>query len=64
VLTVSDLDHFAENGGMIGLVTTDDNRIRFDINQTAVERAGLKASSQLLQLARIVDETRRNRGDR
>jgi hypothetical protein len=59
VLTVSDLDRFAENGGMIGLITTEDNRIRFDINNAAVERAGLKASSQLLQLARIVDAPQR-----
>lgn len=61
VLTVSDLDRFAESGGMIGLVTTGDNRIRFDINVAAVERVGLKASSQLLQLARIVDESRGRR---
>jgi uncharacterized protein DUF4154 len=58
VLTVSDLDQFAEKGGMIGLVTTDEKRIRFDINKAVLERAGLKASSQLLQLARIVDDSR------
>ncbi|HEX7830133.1 MAG TPA: YfiR family protein [Thermoanaerobaculia bacterium] len=61
VLTVSDVDQFAEKGGMIGLVTTDDNRIRFDINKAVLERAGLKASSQLLQLARIVDDPRTRR---
>jgi len=59
VLTVSDVDDFAEQGGMIGLVTTEDNHIRFDINKVAVERAGLRASSQLLQLARIVVEVHR-----
>jgi hypothetical protein len=58
VLTVGDLDHFAEQGGMVGLVTTADNHIRFDINNAAIERAGLRASSQLLQLARIVVEAR------
>lgn len=57
VLTVSDLDRFAEQGGMIGLVTTEDNHIHFDINKAALDRAGLRASSQLLQLARIVDES-------
>lgn len=59
VLTVSDIDQFAEKGGMIGLVTTDNNRIRFDINKAVLDRAGLKASSQLLQLARVVDPRKR-----
>jgi hypothetical protein len=62
VLTVSDVDQFAEQGGMIGLVTTEDNHIHFDINKAAIERAGLRASSQLLQLARIVEEPRPDRG--
>lgn len=56
ILTVGDMDRFAEQGGMIGLVTSADQRVRFDINTAALERAGLKAPSQLLQLARIVDE--------
>jgi hypothetical protein len=57
VLTVSDVDQFAEQGGMIGLVITEDNHIRFNINKGAIERPGLRASSQLLHLARIVGET-------
>ena len=64
VLTVGDMDQFAEQGGMIGLVTTEDNHIRFDINKGAIERAGLRASSQLLHLARIVDEAREEGGHR
>lgn len=55
VLTVSDLDRFAERGGMVQL-ETEQNRVRFAINVAAVERAGLKPSSQLLKLARIVPE--------
>lgn len=55
VLTISDMDQFAELGGMIQLITIEDNRIRFDINKGAVDRAGLKAASQLLRLARIVE---------
>jgi hypothetical protein len=62
VLTVSDVDQFAEQGGMIGLVTTGDNHIRFNINKTAIERPGLRASSQLLHLARIVDDTQTGKG--
>ena len=57
VLTVGDMDHFAERGGMINL-TTEDNRIRFEINMEAIERSGLKAGSQLLRLARLVTEPR------
>jgi hypothetical protein len=54
VLTVGDMDRFAELGGMINLTTTEDNRIRFDINKGAIDRAGLKVASSLLGLARIV----------
>jgi hypothetical protein len=63
VLTVGEMDQFAEQGGMIALIT-EDNRIRFKINPAAVERAGLKVPSQLLKLARIVEETRADRGRR
>ncbi len=62
VLTVGDMDQFAELGGMINLVTTEDNHIRFDINKGAIDRAGLKASSQLLGLARAVVESRSGGG--
>lgn len=53
VLTVSDAGQFADQGGMIQLVK-DQNRVRFAINVAATEQAGLKPSSQLLKLARIV----------
>ncbi|MBL8467472.1 YfiR family protein [Methyloversatilis discipulorum] len=51
VLTVSDADGFVDGGGMIGIVRNGD-RLQFDINQSALQRAKLKASSQLLKLAR------------
>jgi hypothetical protein len=57
VLTIGDMDRFAKLGGLINL-TTDENRIRFEINKGAIERAGLRVASQLLGLARIVDEER------
>lgn len=53
ILTVSDIDGFAENGGMIELFTTDDNRIRFKINIGMAEQNGLKISSELLKHAVI-----------
>jgi hypothetical protein len=55
VLTVGEADRFADGGGMINL-TTRDERIRFEVNPAAVARAGLKASSQLLRLATIIEE--------
>lgn len=54
ILTVSDIDDFAQGGGMIGLVEAD-QRIRFAINLNAARQANLKLSSQLLKLATIVD---------
>lgn len=54
ILTVGELDGFAERGGMINMVTRE-NRLRLEINLGAVERAGLRLSSQLLKLAKLVD---------
>lgn len=57
VLTVSDCAAFAEKGGMIRLKLVN-NKVRFDINIDAAQRAGLNISSKLLSLATIVrDET-------
>jgi ribosome-associated protein YbcJ (S4-like RNA binding protein) len=53
VLTVSDMDGFAQAGGMIGLFVAD-NKVRFEINPEAATRANLRISAQLLKLARIV----------
>ena len=60
VLTVSDMDQFAESGGMINLIT-EANHVRFAINLEAVERVGLKPGSQLLRLARPVTESKAGR---
>lgn len=53
VLTVSDIEEFASDGGMIGLVLVN-NRIIFEINHEVVKKTHLKMSSKLLKLARIV----------
>lgn len=53
VLTMSDLDGFAEAGGAVGVFVVED-RLKFDANLTALQRANLKASSQALKLARTV----------
>jgi hypothetical protein len=56
ILTVSDIERFAQLGGMIGL-TMFDKRIRFDINLKAAEHAGLKLNPQLLRLATVVESS-------
>jgi hypothetical protein len=52
-LTVSDIDGFARRGGMINFITVE-NKVQFEINAEAAERAKLQISSHLLRLARIV----------
>ena len=53
VLTVGESDDFTSDGGVVRLYT-DQGRLRFEINMTGVERAGLKVSAKMLGLARIV----------
>jgi hypothetical protein len=53
VLTVSDRKGFAESGGIIELYV-DGGRVRFAINVDAVERSGLRLSSRLLGLAKVI----------
>jgi hypothetical protein len=53
VLTVSEVDGFCEQGGMINF-TKQGDKVRFEINPAAAEAAGLKISSKLLNVAKIV----------
>jgi hypothetical protein len=57
-LTVGEGDEFPAAGGVIGLLI-EDNKVRFDVNLEAAERAGLKISSKLLKLARNVRDRRK-----
>lgn len=54
VLTVSEGAAFVKQGGAIAFVL-ENNRVRFDISQRALQRSGLKASSKLLRVARNVE---------
>jgi hypothetical protein len=54
VLTVGDGPQFLEHGVAIAFIL-ENNRIRFDVNIPAVDRAGLTVSSKLLRVARNVD---------
>jgi len=53
VLTVSDIEGFANNGGIICFVLVD-NKIRLRVNLQAAKAAGLTLSSKLLRPAQIV----------
>ncbi|MFI5071568.1 MAG: YfiR family protein, partial [Terriglobales bacterium] len=56
-LTVSDIPHFADKGGMIEFVPQE-NKIRFEVNLPATEEAGLILSSELLKVAtRVIGKT-------
>ena len=52
VLTIGELVQFSRLGGVIAFIR-DGNRIRFEINLDAAERAGLQVSSKLLGLAAV-----------
>jgi hypothetical protein len=53
ILTIGELDGFAEGGGMLGL-RFDSGNVRFDINLAAIAAARLQASSRLIELGRVV----------
>jgi hypothetical protein len=53
VLTVGETDRFAESGGVIQISIVD-GKAQLVINLAAAERAGLKISSKLLGLARVI----------
>lgn len=54
-LTVGDTKGFIDQGGMINFVL-ENNRVQFEVNHKAAERAGLKISSKLLNVAKHVIE--------
>lgn len=53
LLTVSDMPHFTDRGGMIQFVL-ENGRVRFEVNLTSAEKSGLTLSSQLLKVASAV----------
>jgi hypothetical protein len=62
VLTVSDIAQFSQRGGMIEFVT-DDDKVRFEVNVSNAEHAGLNVSSELLKVAVTVRRNSRQPGD-
>lgn len=55
MLTIGDTQGFAQRGAVVNFFP-ENGKIRFEINPEASRRAGLKISSQLLKLARIIRE--------
>ena len=53
VLTIGEGESFATRGGVIGLLV-EDRKVRFDVDTTAAQIAGLRVSSKLLALTRAV----------
>ena len=53
ILTVGESEHFVQEGGMIGFLL-DKNKVGFEINLEAAQKAKLRVSSKLLALAKKV----------
>jgi hypothetical protein len=60
VLTVGESEPFALEGGMVALVNTGDH-IRIEVNLDATQRAGIRISSRVLNLATIVRSAQNGR---
>lgn len=56
VLTVSEIQKFALAGGMIGFVVQE-NKVKLEINLEAATHAGLKVSSKLIAVSRLVSRS-------
>ncbi|MBF0153518.1 MAG: YfiR family protein [Magnetococcales bacterium] len=54
VLLVGDTPGFAQRGGMINFIRVGDT-LRFEINLKMANRCGLKISSSMLQIGRVVE---------
>jgi hypothetical protein len=50
-LTVADTEGFLQHGGMVNFII-ENSKVRFEINSAPAQRARLRISSKLLQLAR------------
>jgi hypothetical protein len=53
ILTVGETDRFLDDGGIIAL-TVVDRRVRFNVDASNAQRAGLRINAQLLRLAAAV----------
>jgi len=56
ILTISDIEGFSRHSGIITLIKSAD-RIHFEINLNAINRAGLSISSKIIELATLVNDS-------
>lgn len=61
VLLVGETNGFAASGGTIEFIL-EDSHVRFAINTDAADRSGLKFSSKLLALAKLVHDEQHSKG--
>ncbi len=59
VLTVSETDGFCQQGGLVNF-TIVEGKVKIEINPAECEKAGLKVSSKLLSVAKVVPTAARN----
>jgi hypothetical protein len=52
-LTIGEADGSGRGGAIINFAL-DQGQVRFDVNRTAAEQRGLRLSSKLLRIARLV----------
>lgn len=52
ILTVSDIDGFADKGGVIEMFSTSDGSIAFRVSQKSAQDVGLQVSSNLMRLSK------------
>jgi len=54
ILTVCDIEGFAQRGVILNFYI-ENNRVRFEINLNSLRRSGLRISSKVMHLARIIE---------
>ncbi|MBN2181147.1 MAG: YfiR family protein [Sedimentisphaerales bacterium] len=62
VLTVGETSNMLKSGGMINFIV-EENKVRFEINLSAVKQGKLKIRSQLLRLAKKVVEEKESKDE-
>jgi hypothetical protein len=58
IVTVGDTEGFADQGVMLNFYLQE-NKVRFEINKDAADRSGIRISSKLLNLAKIVSHNQK-----
>lgn len=60
VLTLGDAEGFTEAGGVLNFAKVE-GKVRFEVNPEAAEKAGLKISSRLLQVSKVIPAGKHSR---